>query len=276
MKINRIFNVPLAKGEVGIEIEVEGLNLPTAVKGWRKVGDGSLRGEETGEFVLRYPCSRQDVDRHLYKIARAYQECNTVLDHSDRTSVHVHINMQSSSITKIFNFIVMFLLFEEMLVHFCGDTREGNLFCLRSCDAEFLITALERASQSQEAFRSLRSDNLRYAAINVNSLAKYGSLEFRSMRGTSDMSLIKQWIDILLGIKDAAIAYRNPIEILEGVSMHSPRGLVEEVFGQNANIIFDYPNWESILWKQLRNLQVLAYEGEWLLFNFIDSPEEDV
>lgn len=45
-----------AKGDVGIEIEVEGKNLPKHFeKYWRVEADGSLRGEDNAEYVLEKP-----------------------------------------------------------------------------------------------------------------------------------------------------------------------------------------------------------------------------
>ena len=45
----KVFGLPIRKkcaGDVGVEIEVEGVNLPYPGKYWRREADGSLRGPE--------------------------------------------------------------------------------------------------------------------------------------------------------------------------------------------------------------------------------------
>jgi len=50
-----------------------------------------------------------------------------------------------------------------------------------------------------------RMMNSKYSALNSNSLATFGTLEFRHMAGTVDINKISDWINILLQLKVAAI-----------------------------------------------------------------------
>ena len=276
--IKDVFRIPIQQKEVGLEIEVEGHRLPNPPKGWTGHNDGSLRGESV-EYVLRRPISRESVPKYLNRIKKAYNENETVIQNSDRTSTHVHINVQDMSITHIFNFIFLFLLYEEHLVKWCGDTRCGNLFCLRHQDAEYMIKVLEDIASGKQNFSCLDNrsgDSLRYAALNLKALATYGSLEFRSLRGTDDMDVINTWVNILLRLKDAAKKYEDPTHIIREISIHELTLFTVDLFQDNIDIILDYPDWEEACWDHLRQLQCLAYKGDWGIFSFNEQPEGDV
>jgi len=261
MNITDIFSVPSKSGEVGIEIEVEGNSLPESIVGWIKTEDGSLRGESC-EYVLRQPCKRDRVDSYLDRVSKAYADCNTDVYESARQSIHVHINVQDLSLTEIYNFIILFLIYETPLVDFCGEERGGNLFCLRSSDAEFLLTKLEEAA-APSVFHTLNSDSLRYSALNVVSLFKYGSLEFRSMRGTADFVVVKQWINLLLSLKDYAKCFNNPVDILENYRSLGVARFTDDVFGSLSTILTADPSWSYEVKMGMRRIQPIAYRGDW-------------
>lgn len=261
MNIFDISNVPKKEGEVGIEIEVEGVRLPDHIVGWNKEEDGSLRGEAC-EYVLRIPARRDQLDVYLGRVASAYDECDSVVTPSSRQSIHIHINVQDLSLTEIYNFMYLFLIYETNLVNFCGDDRVGNLFCLRSSDAEYLIKALERAS-TPHTFHQLDNDDLRYSAMNVVSLFKFGSLEFRSMRGTDDTGLIGTWIDVLLQLKDSAKSFNSPVDILNTYKELGIESFTEKVLGKHSSIVTSQHGWTYSTKIGMRSFREVAYGGDW-------------
>lgn len=276
MKFNDVFHRPYRGGEIGIEIEVEGKNLPGRIgKGWSVTNDGSLRGEENREFIFSNPVSRKRFESLLFTLDSVMKETGARVDYSERTSVHVHINAQDMTITQTFNFILLYLLLEEPLMHFCGESREGNLFCLRHKDAEYLINILEDVAEGGN-FRNLDTSKIRYASLNLSAIAKYGSLEFRGMRGTDDMEVIIRWVNILLRLKDMAKEFKSPIEIIESFSILGVEGFVLKVFGPFAHIVFAFNDWEHSIILAMRKMQIVAYNGDWQAFDFIDEPEEDI
>lgn len=256
-----VFNLPPTKGEVGIEIEVEGENLPVNIPGWYREYDGSLRGESC-EYVVQQPCLRTEVSKITNAVTAAYKEADTLIDRSTRTSVHVHINVQEMSMTQVYNFILLFLILEEALVSFCGKSRVNNLFCLRSGAAEGLLTTLESCANPARA-HLLGGADVKYAAINVAALGKFGSLEFRSMRGTKDMRLIQKWVRMLLSLKDAALVYSNPIQIVEDFSIKGCDLWLDTVLGRNAGVVNNRRGWDEELFDSMRNVQSIAYSGDW-------------
>lgn len=247
-------------GEVGIEVEAEGQNLPRQrVKGWRCIEDGSLRGESR-EYVLEQPVPRANVLGFLEILKAAYAREGTIIQDSFRTSVHVHVNVQEMPIVQWYNYITLYLVFEEMLTEFCGPTRVGNLFCLRAQDAEYMLDMLQQSAVRKEWHR-LVHDNLRYAALNIKATGTYGSLEFRSMRGTEDIHLINNWVNILLSLKDAATRYKDPREIVEDMSLCGPNGFFNKNLGKYP-FLYRNRHAQSIL-DGARRIQDLAYCVDW-------------
>jgi hypothetical protein len=245
------------EGEIGIEIEAEGQGFPGGGTYWSIKGDGSLRGEAC-EYVLKHPASRADYQRHLTTLQKRWTDNRTQFNNSTRTSVHVHINVQELTITQVYTFICLYLVLENHLIEWCGEHRKGNLFCLRAKDAEFLLYTLEEAIRSGD-YKKLDSNTLRYASINVRALYTYGSLEFRAMRGTSNIDLISHWIEILLAIKDASLTFENPQQIIEDFSAYGPIEFHNKVFPNNIFPLNDtFPLKEGI-----RQVQNIAYAVDW-------------
>lgn len=252
--VKRIYGLRETKGEIGIEIELEGRNLNVLrnIRGWRAERDGSLRGAESVELVLRNPATRRSLPQYLRRIVDASGD--VVIDDTGRAGVHVHLNVQDLDITQVYNIICAYMIFEDALTEYCGADRVGNLFCLRVRDAEYLIDIL-RDAVVQEDFHMIADDSIRYAAINVNALARYGSLEFRAMRSTLDMDRIHTWVDMLLRIRDWAVQFRDPQDIVETFSFKGPDVVFDTVFGENPVIEFN----PEAMYDGIRRAQYVAY-----------------
>lgn len=246
------------KGEVGIEIEVEGVNLAhmdTPV--WFTTDDGSLKADEAYEYVLRQPVDREGIMPALRELQEAWEKRGSKIDESFRAGTHVHINVQTLTPKQVLTFACLYLIFEDILVDYCGEHRVGNHFCLRLRDAEYLLFKLEDAFREKD-FKALYTDKIRYASINFKALVKYGSLEFRSMRSTSKLQDIYHWTNLLLMIKDYAIGVENPTDILMDLSMYGPDRLYEKVFGP---LQYEDSMSKSII-EGMRRVQGLLYIGD--------------
>ena len=121
--------------EIGIEIEMEGQYLQIDPnKEWGFKGDGSLRGREAIEYITNGPIPREDVLKTLNDLLvhmakdRGYKDHPSLLEPSDRCGVHIHINCQDLTFFQTFNYIFLYLLMEQVLVGYCGESREGNMF----------------------------------------------------------------------------------------------------------------------------------------------------
>ena len=119
------------EGDVGIEVEVEGNNLPHIDEYWNVTHDGSLRGEAL-EYVFKRPLELSKAKEALDYLGHHLSKKNVSVLDSGRCGVHVHINCQKLSIVELYNFFTLNFILEDLLTAFCGESRVGNLFCLRA------------------------------------------------------------------------------------------------------------------------------------------------
>lgn len=267
--------------EIGIEIEMEGPGVSeVSVRNkWSAKTDGSLRGESV-EWVMPRPVGRNTVHERLSALTKAAKICGARFQPSDRCGVHVHVNVQELTLDEVFKFITTYFILEPVLIRWCGEDREGNLFCLRGSDAEYLIRQLARVKEKHVTLIEIMSDELRYAALNVTSLPKYGSLEFRAMQTPEDLMVIETWVKVLLAIKDWSIHQPDCASIIEGMSGMGWVEFARRVLGEELFAQFNNPDIERQLVEGMRLAQIIAYaeparpQNEAL--NHIALDEDDV
>lgn len=247
------------EGEIGVEIEYEGRNLPLYPdKWWRVTGDGSLRGN-AAEFVFDGPLPQNKVPTAISYLKKMFEDNGynpNNMPTSDRCGVHVHINCQQMSVREVFNFIILYLIFEDLLVKWCGKTREGNLFCMRARDAESFVSSMRKSIQ-ETTFDPMYGDEFRYASINVGSLFKYGSLEFRAMRTPDNFDEICNWVDILCRLKRVSQDFKEPVEFVGALS-GNPDRFISTVLGPYIELI-ETPDAEEMMFTCIRRLQPIIY-----------------
>jgi len=205
--------------EFGIEVEVEGRGLSLENMEisdyWRHENDGSLRGDETREFVLHDPVSRDDLYPALEMLQSELTFVGAVVDESERTSVHVHINFLAKTVANVITTSILYYMVEQELFSYCGEFRKNNFYCLPLNKAALPLFFLEGIARDPDSIRSDTGLNdLRYSALNFSALRKYGTLEFRSLRGTVDKDVIFNWVRMLASLKDAACSYDNAMDLL--------------------------------------------------------------
>lgn len=270
MKVRDIFALPEVDGDLGVEIELEMGSIDNyetilrrVPKGWRLERDGSLRDNGV-ELVLREPQDYETAMKALANVNKVLDDNNIVVDDSGRAGVHVHINMQEQSIIEVFNLVCLYLIFEDSLMDMCGEWRSGNLFCLRARDAEGMVSLL-RDTVKKQKWGNLGSDQLRYAALNLNALRRYGSVEFRAMRSTTDESVLGPWMLSLLALREAATKFDDPVDVVTSYSTMGPDKLHELVFGDLPVIL----NPESML-DGMSHAQFIAFATEWANIKNVD------
>jgi hypothetical protein len=270
------------KGEVGIEIEVEGTRLPGMFVDqttgniaaqmryhWRTENDGSLRnlrpGDLSAEYVLREPVDRSALDKVLDYFTKKWEEAGATSYNSYRTSVHVHINVSDWTVRRVYSFLTAYFILEELLTEFAdGGTksRVANRFCLRLKDAEFISNQLQDALKRNMRGR-FSEGNLKYGAVNIAALSKYGSLEFRALRGTTDTGLIKTWTKLLLAIKDYSEKFDYPHHIIQEFSERGPDEFIRRILGADADHLVGSTNYRDKLFDGMRLAQDVAFATNW-------------
>lgn len=246
--------------EVGIEIEMEGKSLFNTdhrpIENWKIVHDNSLRGESQ-EYVLCEPVTRHKVVEVLQSLQSRFEEIGSKLTPSDRCGVHVHINCQTFSTQEVINFATLYYIFEGLLMRWCGEDREGNIFTMRLKDAEATIPELINA-QIHNNLSDLQCDNFRYSSLNFSSLSKYGSLEFRGMRTPRKLLNIMVWVEMLLMIKDRSMVYSRPKDIIEAFSVIGAEGFLTHIMEDHAEVLM-FHNFERTMYESARLIQDIAY-----------------
>ena len=259
------------KGLVGLEIEMEGGPWPVDGLGnWAFHTDQSLRASKvTGiagaEYVLAQPVNLLSVREQLDTLKSILEKTKSRLEWSYRTSVHVHLNVQSFSVRHWVSLIVLSTIFEEILVDIVGRSRAGNKFCLRTSDAEGAIQNLvDDLRDDVDLHRVARAEN-KYASTNFYASFIHGTIEYRSMEGNLDTALITDWVETLAGLHNAAQQFDDPREIVTMFSIEGPDRFLDK-FIRNKRFnraCHDVANYNQMLWNGLRLAQDLAFCIEW-------------
>jgi hypothetical protein len=258
--------VERSPGSFGVEIEVEGQNLPRRgpfTTWWRAEADPSLRGEDTVEYVSKKALTFHEVEMALWDLDNAYIEKKSVVDESVRAGVHVHLNVQTLTPLELMTFITTYYCLEDHFVRWCGVGRVGNHFCLRVQDAEEIVSYLMKTAQSKD-WRHLNTEDIRYSSLNLLSLFKYGTVEFRSMQGTRDLNRILTWVKLINQLSVGAKKFRTPTDVIHGLSdIGGPEEFLKFVMGDLAGELKG--NGGDII-KSMRFVQPLAFLVDWDAF----------
>jgi len=264
-------------GDIGIEIECEGNKFPKhssqIPSAWRYVHDGSLRGEDNAEYVLAKPLSFEHAENAVKDIYKCLADYGTVLDESNRTSVHVHLNVQRFYLNRLASFFGLYFMVEEILTEWCGDHRIGNLFCLRAKDAPAIVTKVKRFIQNDG--RSELTEGLHYSGLNAHAMMKFGSLEIRSLRGVTDPTLVLDWVKVLERIYVLSGEYEDPRLVTENFSGNDPLDFLRNVLGESYDTVrngieFSDEQVRASMYEGIRLAQDICYCRDWSRYKPID------
>lgn len=118
---------------------------------------------------------------------------------TDRTSIHVHVNVRHLSIHKLKQLILTYALVEPLFFELAGDVRRGSIY------------AVPLTSTYLPTFYKLSLPNLlqkwhKYTALNVlpviggNGTNRLGSIEFRHLYGTSSVSVLSEFLTLVKNV----------------------------------------------------------------------------
>lgn len=261
-------------GIFGVELECETLRnieFPNLSPIWQNHADGSLRGNST-EYVLNGPISYEATVAAVTKMFDSFNKNKVVLNDSNRTSLHVHLNAYHWYVNRVCAFASLWYIYEDLLTHYCGNYRVGNLFCLRGKDAVGQIESFTRLAISDDGLGYFREGN-RYAALNAHSLNKFGSIEIRTMRGLTNQADVIEWIDILHAFYLASEEFEsNPQAIFEEFSNLGPVEFLRILLGGELyNSVIRKLGWtedqvSDSAYEGMRLAQPIAYSYDWSNF----------
>lgn len=208
------------------------------MKKWIAKTDGSLRNYGI-EYIFKAPYTFEDSVAALKEFEEATRGIPFLKDQPS-TSVHVHINVSNETPLVMANFITVWMLFENLLLDFSGPTRRSSCFAQGSRIAEEVVAncvkMFKTLSKSPNGI-VFSQQHVKYAALNLGCLAKLGSLEIRSFRGTTDVDEIILWLSIIDKILEFS---RTPgLTPKEFFTSYHQKGieLLSDVFGQYSSLL---------------------------------------
>lgn len=219
----------------GIELEME--NYPRgrpAYDGIRLTTDGSLRNN--GIEGISFPFKAKSFSTML----QGFFSLNppiTAEQYSERCSTHVHMNVQDFNWPQLKVLCILYQMFERLLFTFIGNDRKDNIFCVPWYESGLTSRVLHDLQKSSD---SVIKRWMKYSALNLLPIRTQGSVEFRHMHGTCDVTFIMQWLKLLsrLAIYAKKTPYKTLVEnVLQMNTVSNYDQFLADVFGEDRYIL---------------------------------------
>lgn len=242
------------QGMVGIEIEVENItNSLQPLAYWDIKADGSLRNN--GVELVSVPLQIKQVQlalEHVYNVLTA----NNKPDFSNRTSVHIHVNCRDLTQNQIYNFILLYALFEKHFYAFAGNKRMNSIFCVP-------LFRTNQLNVLDNVVYGLSPNWHKYCGINLLPLYQnqvtqgYGTIEFRHLYGTSNQREILEWINDIMCLRKYACEISKD-DLLKNIkemnTTSSYISLYSQVFAKGRKILSNKKDFEECVSNIKREL----------------------
>lgn len=196
---------------IGLEIEVENVKdtkKAVAPHFWIQKEDHSLRNNGA-EFIT--PPLRA---KYLYTALHYLYEdiLPNETDFSERTSVHVHVNVRNLTSEELNTFILLYMIFERVFFSFADKKRYQNIFCVPVLETKLLNNFFQNINFTLPAIPWQK-----YTGLNLLPILDKGTVEFRHFPGTNDYNKIYLWVNILIALRISSRAIFNTKNLLEEV-----------------------------------------------------------
>lgn len=255
-----------------LELEFEGLNVkpikdsPLYSRDWRFDLDPSLRNNhgESVEWISRQPLGLKHLKSSTENLYEYLEGQNVLFAESPRTSTHVHCNVGDKCSLQVMNLFILYTILGGILGKYCGEERDGNLFCL---DARY------SEGQLEDVLKTLRNvlnytqfvPERRYSSLNLCAIPKFNSVEFRGMRGLSSSSQVIEWLNILDELCSYAFyTMQDPTTTIQDISVETPQGFLSKIFSppnfQALTRDLDKDFVSDSIYEGLRLVQMVCYE----------------
>lgn len=217
------------EGKFGVEIEVEGQNLPQNVPGWVVHKEPSLRGA-AAEYVTNGAVSRRGLEGCMELLEAQFKLNGAKPRDTYRAGIHIHYNMQKRNLLSIVQAVIRWTMVEPVFMKWMGKNRDGNLFCLPNydCGDNALWFAKVCASRNLGIFFGNFTRG-KYAGLNTDPLTKFGTLEGRCFPSVVNAEKILLWcdmVDAILGPTET-----TPLEEFDKANMN-PEEFLKDIFGK--------------------------------------------
>lgn len=260
------------RGDIGLELEMEGnlyqgadLNKLVVKSGssWTVHNDGSLRNGGL-EYVLNGPCRIDETEELLDFLFKTLKEKGTRIQHSNRTSTHIHVNVGGMKVSELTSFICYWGLFEQAVINWCGTERKRNQFCLSNRDTGGWLSSQWLNAVQTGRFRW--DNTYKYSALNLGSFQNFGSFEFRCMAGageTGPVLALARFLHALREDSKKTLPDRLAIMTSEETPSGMLRRLRDEYSLELADILLQQEDFDREAMTNFRDYQVLSFVYPW-------------
>jgi hypothetical protein len=277
---------------MGIEIEVERVPNGAAVPFWEVVADGSLRDDGMEFRTYAFPATWAPV--MLNALFSNLKATNKNYNFSDRTSIHIHMDYRNHEVFDLVKLLLVYSVFDRLLFKKVCPGRTKNVYCVSLSDMMVVNSlysdVIERFKKNPDSVTwedmHVITNKLcsgKYAAINPLNLfvrrqergdhTGSGSIEFRHLHGTDDITLICRWIKLLLYLKQyiaktSFAEIQKHIEVLNTSSEY--QNYTYSIFKELTPFLIPYNEYDSNIKlisngvttaKQILAHQVLPVDG---------------
>lgn len=225
-------------GKVGIEIETENCrtsNMQQISKHWDIHQDGSLRNHGM-EFVTKGGLVGKDIVDALDVFCPWAVKSKLTIGYP-RAGIHIHLDCTDMDVGRgdLKTFLALYAILEHTLFGYAGEWRRHCGFCDGISDGRKNLEIIKYLVNEEDIDSRTFVDQLnrydRYAGLNLQSLNKYGTIEFRHLETTFDTRRILNWINIIFRLKKAAMSWDLSKSILQEFSTLGAEGFCASIMG---------------------------------------------
>lgn len=194
-------------GQYSIEIEAE---FSTFTEGcstdfFSITADHSLM-DNGREFVSRRPTSPTELKKEVARLLDL-PDYRKNYKKTPRQAIHIHANMLHYTPEQVLRICLLYYMVEHIFFDYVSDDRKDNLYSLPMQLSSGQLYPLRfikylDLKQLENCF-----GDYKYSGLNVCSLGRIGTLEFRHLEGTSDKAKIFGWIDLIDNLIKTALSY---------------------------------------------------------------------
>lgn len=232
---------------IGLELEIEGWNgRGTERRGFHFTTDGSLRNG--GIEAVTHPTRT----KFVYSLLTRFFDHFEVTDenYSERCSTHVHMNVLDFTIEQVAGLALIYQVVERLLFKYVEDSRKSSIFCVPWCQADSKVNLVDVITTGK--WRSLKQWS-KYTALNLLAITERGTVEYRHLEGTCDVTRIMGWVNILGCIHNAA-KEKSLQEIKDNIMELNTSSAYEQfmrgVFKDYTSLLIDFSTGYSIELEQ--------------------------
>lgn len=231
-------------------VDYEASKYRSLRKAWMACEDGSLRGADAAELKARKAMNTQEFDRALDQLFEASEGWSV----SKRTGFHLHVDVGTYTMQQLYNLFSIYALLEPAIYTAAGDERSANPFSVPWFKDPYVCQHLLDKREQDPANIGHRLG--KYSGLNVESMQRFGTVEWRHRRNTKDRGHLVSWINLILTIH--AFAYRDD------VSEHIERVLKDRNYRRFIGTLYanvGAPVYDRLLYPELEEeIDGMPYE----------------